>query len=172
MTEFAGKRVIVTCAGGGIGLATAQLLHSRGGRVMMVDLNEETVSAAARDLGEGAIALAANIAEPAEVATMVDRAVKEFGGLDILVNNAGIGGYGRVADIDPDHWRMVMAVDLDGVYFVSYAAMPHIIESRGNIVNTVSISGVNADYGLTPYNSAKAGLIGLSDRLWRTGRSG
>lgn len=165
MTELQGKRAIVTGAGGGIGLATARLLHSRGAQVMLADLKAESVDAAAGELGSNAIGHAVNVTDLAEVGAMVDRAVTEFGGLDILVNNAGIGGYGRVADIDPDHWRMVMAVDLDAVFFVSRAAMPHLLKSRGAIVNTVSLSGVNSDYGLTPYNTAKAGLIGLSKSM-------
>lgn len=165
MSELQGKRAIVTGAGGGIGLATARLLHARGARVMLADLNADAVADAAEQLKGDAIGHAANVGDLADASAMVSRAVEAFGGLDILVNNAGIGGYGRVADIDPDHWRSVMAVDLDAVFFVSRAAMPHLVRSKGAIVNTVSISGVDADYGLTPYNTAKAGLIGLSKSM-------
>lgn len=165
MTELQGKRAIVTGAGSGIGRATAQLLHARGAHVLLADLNAEAANAVAQELGSGAVGHGANVADLADASALVARAVDQFGGLDILVNNAGIGGYGRVADLDPDHWRTVMAVDLDAVFFVSRAAMPHLIQSKGAIVNTVSISGVDADYGLTPYNAAKAGLIGLSKSM-------
>jgi len=165
MSELQGKRAIVTGAGSGIGMATARLLHSRGACVMLVDLNLDAVNGLAQDLGSDAVPHASNVSDLAQVEAFVTRAVELFGGLDILVNNAGIGGFGRVADIDPQHWRKVMAVDLDSVFFASRSAMPHLVKSRGSVVNTVSLSGVNADYGLTPYNTAKAGLIGLSKSM-------
>lgn len=165
MREFEGKRAIVTGAGSGIGMAAARLLHARGARVLLADLNPDAVNSLASELGANAVAHAANVADVSEVEAMIAQAVDEFGGLDILVNNAGIGGFGRVADVDPEHWRMVMAVDLDAVFIACRKAMPHLIESSGSIINTVSISGVNADYGLTPYNTAKAGLIGLSKSM-------
>jgi meso-butanediol dehydrogenase/(S,S)-butanediol dehydrogenase/diacetyl reductase len=102
------------------------------------------------------------MSQRAPVEGMIGAVIERFGALDILINNAGIGGFGRVADVDPDDWRRIMAIDVDAVFFACRLAMPHLIASRGCIVNTASISGMAADYGFTVYNTAKAAVIGLT----------
>lgn len=102
-----------------------------------------------------------DLADEAQIGTMMKTAVERLGGLDILVNNAGIGALGKAAELDPAIWRKVMAIDLDAIFLTCRAALPTLVERRGNIVCTASISGMAADYGLLAYNAAKAGLIGL-----------
>ncbi|MFB6404468.1 SDR family NAD(P)-dependent oxidoreductase [Pseudomonas putida] len=87
------------------------------------------------------------------------------GCLDILVNNAGIGSFAIAGDLSVENWRRVQAVSLDSVFYASKEALPHLIESRGCIVNIASISGVRGDYGFTAYSAAKGGVLNLTRTL-------
>jgi meso-butanediol dehydrogenase/(S,S)-butanediol dehydrogenase/diacetyl reductase len=160
--EFQGKTAIVTGAASGIGAETTKLLVKGGAKVLAVDLNETKLKVLVQEVGENAVPHLADMAEREPVEGMVHEAVKQFGGLDILVNNAGIGALARAADLHPDEWRRVMAIDLDAVYWASRIALPHLIERKGCIVSTASISGMGADYAFTAYNVAKAGVIALT----------
>jgi meso-butanediol dehydrogenase/(S,S)-butanediol dehydrogenase/diacetyl reductase len=160
--RFDDKVALVTGAASGIGAATVRRLVKGGARLLAVDVNEDGLKALASELGDNVIPHVADMSERAPVEAMVDAAVKRFGKLDILINNAGIGSLARAADLDPDEWRRVMAIDVDAVFFACRLALPHLIATRGCIVNTASISGLAADYGLTAYNTAKAAVIGLT----------
>jgi len=160
--EFQGKSAIVTGAASGIGAETTKLLVKGGARVLAVDVNETKLKVLVQEVGEGAVPHLADMAQQGPVEAMVKAAVDRFGGLDILVNNAGIGSLARAADLDPDEWRRVMAIDLDAVYWASRMALPYLIERKGCIVSTASISGMAADYAFTAYNVAKAGVIALT----------
>jgi meso-butanediol dehydrogenase/(S,S)-butanediol dehydrogenase/diacetyl reductase len=160
--EFHARTAIVTGAASGIGAQTAKLFVRGGARVLVVDVNHAKLQALAQELGAAAVPYVADMAERAQVEGMVETAVAEFGGLDVLVNNAGIGSLARAADLDPDEWRKVIAVDLDAAYWASRVALPRLIERQGCIVNTASISGIAADYAFTAYNVAKAGVIALT----------
>jgi meso-butanediol dehydrogenase/(S,S)-butanediol dehydrogenase/diacetyl reductase len=162
MTEFTGKIALVTGAASGIGAAVVRLLARQGACVFAVDQDADRLAAFAEAVGPAAIPHVADVCDRAAVEGAVAKAVETLGGLDILVNNAGIGSLGRAADLDPEQWRKVMAVDVDAVFHASRAALPHLIAAKGCIVNTASISGMAADYGFTAYNTAKAAVIGLT----------
>jgi meso-butanediol dehydrogenase/(S,S)-butanediol dehydrogenase/diacetyl reductase len=160
--RFDNKVALVTGAASGIGAATARRLVKGGARLLAVDVNMGGLTALARELGDAVVPHVADMSQRADVETMVVTAVERFGRLDILINNAGIGGLARAADLDPDEWRRVMAIDVDAVFFACRLALPHLITARGCIVNTASISGMAADYGFTAYNTAKAAVIALT----------
>jgi meso-butanediol dehydrogenase/(S,S)-butanediol dehydrogenase/diacetyl reductase len=159
---FENKVALVTGAASGIGAATARRFISAGARVLAVDQNAGGLRELAATLGENLTPYPADLTQRAEVEAAVAAAIEKFGHLDILINNAGVGSLARVADLDPQAWRHVMSIDLDAVFFACRVAMPHLIASRGSIVNTASISGMAADYGFTAYNTAKAAVIGLT----------
>ncbi len=165
LQELAGRRALVTGAASGIGKACVELLVRSGARVLAVDQNGDGLDALRADLGEGVETFVADLSlqEPAE--RMIAVAVERFGGLDILINNAGIGSFGRATDTDPAMWRLVHAIDLDAVFYACRKALPHLVATRGAIVNVASISGLGGDYGFTAYNSAKAGVINLTRNM-------
>jgi meso-butanediol dehydrogenase/(S,S)-butanediol dehydrogenase/diacetyl reductase len=163
--EFEGKLALVTGAASGIGRATARLLAQRGARVVAADIDVQKLAALEAELGAAAVGYKVDLAEPAQVEAMVAAAVETMGGLDVLISNAGVGAMGRATDLDPAVWRKIMAIDLDAAFLAARAALPALMARRGAIVYTASVSGMAADYDLTAYNTAKAGLLGLVRNL-------
>ena len=160
--QFDGKIALITGAASGIGAATARRLTKGGARLLAVDVNQDGLANLVAELGEAVVPHVADMSKRADVEAMVTTVIRHFGRLDILINNAGIGSLARAADLDPDEWRQVMAIDVDAVFFACRVALPHLVKARGCIVNTASISGMAADYGFTAYNAAKAAVIGLT----------
>ncbi|MFC3173729.1 SDR family NAD(P)-dependent oxidoreductase [Novosphingobium bradum] len=160
--EFHEKAVLVTGASSGIGEHIARRFVAEGARVMGVGRSEERLAALAAELGEAFVPHAAELSDMDAVEGAVNAAVARFGGLDVLVNNAGIAAMGLALSETIESWRKTMAIDLDAVFWASRIALPHLIERKGCIVNTGSLSGVAADFGLTAYCVAKAGVIELT----------
>ena len=168
MFDFSGKVVVITGAASGIGAATAARFAKAGARLVLADLNLDGLTAMAGGLSvstDDLALLACDVASQADVEAVIATAVQQFGRLDVLVNDAGMGAFGSVPDTDPEVWRRVIAVNLDSVFYGARAAIPHLIETAGCIVNTASISGLAGDYGFAPYNAAKAGVINLTRTL-------
>ncbi len=164
-----GKVAIITGGASGIGAATARRFASRGARLMLADLNEEALSAVAKELGDDGASVATRITDVGDldqVEALTEAAVEQFGRLDILFNNAGIGTYGQTPDLDPKAWHRVIDVDLHAVFYGCRAAIPHLRQSGGgSIINTASVSGLSGDYGLAAYNAAKGALVNFTKTL-------
>lgn len=168
MGRFDGKAVIITGAASGIGAATAARFAAEGASLALADLDGRALEQGAGGLGLDEAQLLTreiDVAEAAAVEALVAAAVERFGGIDVLVSNAGMGSFGYVTELTPEQWHRVLAVDLDSVFYAARAAMPHLVERRGCIVNTASISGIRGDYGFAAYNAAKAGVINLTRTL-------
>jgi meso-butanediol dehydrogenase / (S,S)-butanediol dehydrogenase / diacetyl reductase len=154
------KITVVTGAASGIGLATARRFVAEGARVMLGDLDEERGRALAEELGAAAAFRKLDVSVLTEVERFLDDAASRFGRIDVVFNNAGIGAYGKTPDLDPEIWHRVIAVDLHSVFYGCRAAIPHLRRAGGGaIVNTASISGLFADYGLGAYNAAKGAVV-------------
>jgi meso-butanediol dehydrogenase/(S,S)-butanediol dehydrogenase/diacetyl reductase len=171
--RFDGKVCLVTGAGSGIGRATAIGFAQRGGMVVVSDVNgssADSVMAEISSSGGTATTIVADMAQPADVEAMIAGAVKAFGRLDVLHNNAfGVPAelrdrrMARVADTDQAVWDYTIQVGLTAVMQATRAALPIMREQGGGaIVNTASISGLFADYGIAAYNVMKAGVINLT----------
>jgi meso-butanediol dehydrogenase/(S,S)-butanediol dehydrogenase/diacetyl reductase len=160
------KVALISGSGSGIGEATAKRLASEGAAVVVVDLNEEGARRVAdeiRGAGGTAEALRANIGNPAEVENMIKFAVDKFGHLDILHNNAIRLYTGRVGEMSLDNWRKSVEVGLTAYFYATRCALEVMVPRRkGAIINTGSVSGLAADYGLGAYNAIKAGVINLT----------
>ncbi len=153
--RFEGKRVLVTGAAGGIGRSTVELLIEEGARVVGVDLRAD---------GDADV-VSCDVSDAASVSTAVEVAVDRLGGLDVLVNVAGIDQFRRFADLDVAIWERHLGVNLTGPMLMSHAALPHLRESRGNIVTVASIAGLRAQPYQAAYCASKAGVIMLMKSL-------
>ena len=163
--EFAGKVAFVTGGAMGIGEAVARLLAERGARVAIVDREleaAETVAASIRTDGGDAVALHANVTVSHQVAAAIDATLARFGRLDVVSNNAGIQRYGDATSTSDDEWDTVLDTNLKGAFIVCRAAMPHLVGSRGAIVNMASVQSFATQRNVLAYTSAKHGLIGLT----------
>ena len=122
--------------------------------------------AVADEIGERAVGLRVDVANPEGCAAMVRRAVEDFGGLDVVYANAGIAGAGRAADLEVEDWDRVIAVNLTGVWLSIKYAIPHLVEAGGgSLVLQGSVGGVIGVPGIAPYAAAKAGVIGLARQM-------
>lgn len=164
-----GRVAIITGAAGGIGAATARLFVQRGARVALADLAEDRARTLADELGEGALPLPLDLADPGSVERMVASTMAHFGRLDILHNNA--------AFLDPDMaaldsdveamdlgvWDKTFAVNLRGTMVACRAALPHLAATgHGAIVNTVSNLALQGHVIQAAYSASKAALIQLT----------
>jgi meso-butanediol dehydrogenase / (S,S)-butanediol dehydrogenase / diacetyl reductase len=159
--RFGGKIAVITGGASGIGAATARRLAAEGAHVVLGDLDSDAAQELAGSLG--GIGLATDVADPSACNALIEAAVARFGGLDILVNNAGMGSFGSAATLADDEWRRVMAVNLDGTFQCTRAALPYLrTRGGGAIVSTASISGLMGDHGFVAYNAAKAAVINFT----------
>ena len=160
---FDGAVVLVTGAGSGIGAETARQFAAEGADVTLVDRDLESLKDVAAGLpSERILEVVADVTDPGQVADAVDAVVTSFGSLSVLVNNAGVATGGTVVDSTPDDWDRVMAVNARGVFNGSRAAMPHLIDARGCVVNTASVSGLGADWSMAVYDASKGAVVNLT----------
>jgi meso-butanediol dehydrogenase/(S,S)-butanediol dehydrogenase/diacetyl reductase len=168
MNRFAGKVALVTGAASGIGRATALRLASEGARVFATDINDaalaETVTAIEAGGGE-AVAHRLDVADPAACRDAVAAAVARFGQLDVLCNVAGILQWGHVTDFSEADWNRIVAINLSSVFFLSQAAIPHLLATRGVIVNMASAAAVRGQAYTSPYCATKAAVVALTKSM-------
>lgn len=165
MARYDGKTIIITGAGSGIGAATAALFGREGANVVLADLSLEAAQTVADGI-DSALAVACDVADEGAVEAMVAEAAKAFGGVDILFNNAGIASQLHATpDTPPEEWHRIVAVNLNSVFYACRAAIPHLRERRGSIVNTSSVSGLGGDRGCHAYSATKAAVINYTRTL-------
>ncbi len=158
---MATKLALVTGAARGIGLATTKLLLEQGWQVAMVDRDGEELLSAADGL-EDTAAFVFDISDPAQVDAMTAEVVEAYGRIDAVVNNAGVADFGPLEDTSFERWRRVLETNLDGVFLVSQATIPHLKETKGCLVNIGSISGLRASTLRVAYGTSKAAVIQLT----------
>lgn len=164
--RLAGKRALVTGASSGIGEAVARRFAAEGARVALVARRADVLQGLAKELGSGAIALQADVAEPDQVAKAVRSAVQQLGGLDIVVNAAGVDGPASLRDMTPDVWRRVIDINLSGTFYVAREAALHMLEAgSGTIINVGSELSFMGMGLYVHYCASKAGVIGLTKAL-------
>lgn len=161
------RRVLITGAGSGLGLALAHRYARSGARVACVDLLAARADDAAAALpGDGHLAHAADVGDDASMQALHDRIHGEWGGVDVLINNAGIASVGPMVETTMEEWRKVLDVDLVGVVRGCRLFLPAMLAARsGQIVNTASFAGLAGAPGMMTYGVAKAAVVALSEQL-------
>lgn len=167
--RLAGRRIVITGAGQGIGRATARRFAGEGAQLGLVDLNPATLAEAAAEIG--AFAAPADVADAGALAEAVAGAAAAMGGIDGVVTAAGIMWRGTVAEVPPADWRHVIEVNLSGTYYAVQVALPWLQRAAGEggvatIVTVGSAMGLHPDVGgRTAYAASKGGVVNLSRAL-------
>jgi NAD(P)-dependent dehydrogenase (short-subunit alcohol dehydrogenase family) len=157
------RSALITGGSSGIGLAIGRMLREEGFELTLASRTADKVEAAAAELG--ATAIAADVSKPEDCERVVREHVERAGGLDLLVNSAGIGIAARVEDAQLKHIDRQLGINLRGLVLVSQAAIPHLRETRGWIVNLASIAGTQPVPILPIYAATKAAVISLTHSL-------
>ena len=168
MRRFDDKAVLITGAASGIGRATAERLASEGASLFCVDVQPkglEDAVGAIRAAGGKAVAHACDLADSAAPGAAVAAALKALGKLDVLCNIAGIVRMDKTHELELTDWNRVIAINLTATFLMCKTAIPHLLERRGNIVNTASTAGIQGMPWGAAYGSSKAGVIGLTRAL-------
>ena len=164
--SLAGKAVVITGAGNGIGRTMSRLFSAEGARIVIADIDDEQARAAVGEIaaaGGEAHAVHADITCPDQIQRMVEQTVERYGQLDVLVNNAGVGLNRPFLETTRDEWQRLIDVVLTGTFLCSQAAARAMVARRsGVIINVASISGQRGAQGRAAYGAAKAGVIQLT----------
>ena len=166
MPNLMGKVAIVTGSTKGIGLAIAERMVNEGASVVVSSRTAADVESVAERLGEHAIGLPCDVADPAACQRLVEETVERLGRLDVLVNNAGFGIFKPISEMSVEEWQRQIDVNLGGVFYLSKAALPHLSRTGdGFIINIGSLAGKNPFATGTGYNASKFGLVGMSEAM-------
>jgi NAD(P)-dependent dehydrogenase (short-subunit alcohol dehydrogenase family) len=166
MPNLTGKVAIVTGSTKGIGLAVAERMVNEGAGVVVCARTASEVAAVAERLGERAIGVPCDVADPAACQHLVDETIERLGRLDVLVNNAGAGIIKPMSELTVEEWRQQVDVNLGGVFYLSKAALPHLSASGdGYIINIGALAGRNPFAGGTGYNACKCGVVGMTEAM-------
>ena len=163
--RFEGKRVFVTGGARGIGAAIAIRFKTEGASVAIGARNSDSIDRFRADHGDEYSGVAADLSSRVNCHRAVDQAIAQLGGLDILVNSAGIFADVSIEAVTQEHWDETIATNLGGVFFCCQAALPTLIENRGNIVNIASDAALVAYSPAPAYGASKAGVVNLTQTL-------
>lgn len=168
MRRFEGRSIFVTGAASGIGQSTAEQFSREGGRVVCADVDvagAEQTSARIRAAGGDAVAMPCDVTNPSAITEAISEAVRRHGGLHVLANVAGIGFFRRTTETTLDEWNRVIAVNLTGQFLTCREALPHILATKGAIVNTASVAGLKSHPYSAAYCASKGGVVQLTRAL-------
>lgn len=169
MFDFAGKVVIVTGAGSGIGKATAAYFADCGARVVLADINATGIADAAREIDrpESTACCQYDAAVPASADAVVSHAVERFGGVDAIVIAAGIYERQHIGTMSDDQWRRMIAVNLDGAFYMARACVPHMKDGSAIVAIASVAAHQGGSFAHAHYGASKGGLLALVRGLAR-----
>lgn len=157
MSPINNKVVFITGGAQGVGADVARRLHRRNASLVLTDIDGVALAALAAELGEDRVLTAvADVRDLAAMQAVADRAVERFGGIDVVVANAGIASYGSVLQVDPEAFRRLIDINVNGVFHTVRATLPSVIDRRGYVLVVSSFAAYSAAPGLAAYHASKA----------------
>ena len=159
--RLTGKTAFITGGNSGIGLATARLFIAEGAKVAITGRNEETLRAAAGELGPNLLALEADTRDPSSIERAVMAAVKAFGKLDVVFANAGIAGVTPVGQTELATFENILRTNVTAVFFTIQGAAPHLNEKASIILNG-SVHGIAGAPGVSAYAASKGAVRAMT----------
>lgn len=165
--RFSGKVAVVTGAGSGIGQATSVRLADEGAVVVGSDISSDGLEKTAGMIGEGAVfhPVVSDVRSRDACHELVASVVADHGRLDVLCNIAGVARGHRVGDVDQEVWDLIFGVNVEGVFWMSQAALPHLESSGGCIVNMASNAGLMGQAYTVPYCASKGAVIQITKAM-------
>jgi len=161
-----GKKVVITGAASGIGLATAKRFITEGAKVVIFDRNKEALDRALAENPQFAEGLCGDVSHPDEMKKAFRKVDEILGGIDVLISNAGISVRKSFLDISYEQWSKVLRVNLDGMFLCAQEAIKRMKKQRsGVILFTASTNGIEGHPLYADYNASKAGIILLAKTL-------
>ena len=169
MQNLTGKTALITGAGRGIGRATAIAFAKEGIHVGLVGRTAANLEEVAKELSQYGVNVTmatADVSDNESVIAAVEHIKAELGPIDILINNAGIGKFGKFLELSPEEFKNIIDVNLMGVYYVTRAVLPEMIERQaGDIINISSTAGQKGAPVTSAYSASKFGVLGLTESL-------
>ena len=165
---FAGRAILVTGASSGLGAATVRRFAAAGGQVYAASRNAEQLAEVAASCADlpGKVSFGSHdITSADDCRAAVAAAVAAYGRLDVVVNNAGRHDFRITTEVTDEQWAHDVALNLSGAFFVAQAALPHLLETGGNIVNVASVAAIMGEAYSAAYTASKHGIVGLTKAL-------
>ena len=163
--QFKNQVAIITGAASGLGLAIARKLAAEGAQVVLLDLNEDALQKAVKEIGERAVSFALDLTDESQVAGAIEQAGQRFDRIDILVNSAGVTGKTNLKshEVETKDMRFVFDVNLMASFFTARAVLPWMLKRNyGRILHIASVAGKEGNAGMLAYSASKAAVIGMT----------
>lgn len=166
MTSLRDKVVFITGGAQGVGADVARRLRRENAKLVLTDIDAAALADLTAELGEDHVLSAvADVRDLAAMQAVADSAVARFGGIDVVMANAGIATYGSVLQVDPDAFRRLMDINVNGVFHTVRATLPSVIERRGYVLIVSSFAAYSAAPGLAAYHASKAAVEHFANAL-------
>ncbi|MFT5696454.1 MAG: meso-butanediol dehydrogenase/(S,S)-butanediol dehydrogenase/diacetyl reductase [Myxococcota bacterium] len=165
MGRFEDMVVLLTGAASGIGKASILRMAGEGATVVCADIQAEAAEATAkeaRELGAKAISLTLDVSDPTSVEAAINQTIEEYGRIDSLCNIAGILRFDNTHELALEHWNQILAVNLTGTFLMTKAALPHLLATKGALVNMASTAGLAGQPWSAAYSASKGGVLSFT----------
>ncbi|GBP79260.1 3-oxoacyl-[acyl-carrier-protein] reductase FabG [Eumeta japonica] len=158
--NFAGKVVVITGASSGIGAATAVFFSRLGAKLCLTGRNVENLQKVAKDCEKSASThlISADLNKETDIEKIIKSTVDHYGQLDVLVNNAGIIELGTIESTSLQQYDRLMNTNVRSIYYLTMLAVPHLLKTKGNVVNVSSVNGIRSFPGVLAYNMSKTAV--------------